>query len=108
MSSGENRRSSEVLETNLDDVEVDEDGNLRYADESAVDSNDGDGYSTGVDEDGNLRIQLRLLNELKDHSEASPEDGLSAEETASQRRRQSERRHYSDDATAEEEVRMFT
>lgn len=110
MSSPGKRGDSGIQETNLDDVEVDDEGNIRFPDDSSVDSREEDDSVMEVDEDGNLRIQsaTKLLDEVKDQGEqSSPDDGLSAEERQSLQRRQSERRHYSDEGTAEEGAGML-
>ena len=62
--------SVDTMETNLDEVEVDQDGNLRVANTAASDSSEtGDEIEINVDgmdvdEDGNLRIHSSssLLN----------------------------------------------
>ena len=59
------------IETNLDDVEIDEDGNLRMAHPSPKTEDEMEtpvnGSEMSVDEDGNLRIHSadKLLNSSK-------------------------------------------
>ncbi|XP_076455532.1 uncharacterized protein LOC143290122 isoform X2 [Babylonia areolata] len=93
-----------VQETCLDDIKVDEEGNLSFP-ECSADEAETDVDAVGVDEDGNLRIhsasRLLYMDESENQSEKDSDDGCSAEGQSR------DRRHHAGDGTPEEEMGML-